>query len=234
MNPPLICLAHRGASGHAPENTLAAFRKAVDLGADWIELDVYAVSGEVVVIHDKRLERTTSGTGRVTGRRLEYLKTLDAGQGEKIPFLSQVLDAMDRRININIELKGSRTVRPVLKLLERYVTDHGWRYDQFLLSSFNHNRVRAVRSVCRQIAVAPNLSENFRRPERILNRAAAFYSIHLAVELASRRLVQAIHQRGCRVFVFTVDEMKTIRQLRDMGVDGIFTNYPERVIQCRE
>ncbi|MFW6236882.1 MAG: glycerophosphodiester phosphodiesterase, partial [Desulfosudaceae bacterium] len=147
---------------------------------------------------------------------------------------SPVLDAMDRRININIELKGSRTVRPVLKLLERYVTDHGWRYDQFLLSSFNHNRVRAVRSVCRQIAVAPNLSENFRRPERILNRAAAFYSIHLAVELASRRLVQAIHQRGCRVFVFTVDEMKTIRQLRDMGVDGIFTNYPERVIQCRE
>ncbi|MFP4039039.1 MAG: glycerophosphodiester phosphodiesterase [Desulfosudaceae bacterium] len=233
MNRPLICLAHRGASGHAPENTLAAFRKAVELGADWIELDVYAVAGELVVIHDKRLERTTNGTGPLSRLSLDRLRTLDAGQGEKIPFLSEVLDAMDRRININIELKGRHTTRPVLRLLERYVGRHGWRYDQFLLSSFNHNRVKAAKAACPQIPVAPNLSAQNRRPKKILAEAASFYSIHPAVELASADLIDAIHQAGCRAFVFTVNRVDIIQQLLRIGVDGIFTNFPERVIRVR-
>jgi glycerophosphoryl diester phosphodiesterase len=102
-----ICFAHRGASGHEPENTLAAAVKAVDLGAHWIEVDVYALKTELIVIHDDRIERTTNGAGYVMEKTLDYLQSLDAGKGQRIPTLREVFDAVDRRSGINVELKGS-------------------------------------------------------------------------------------------------------------------------------
>jgi glycerophosphoryl diester phosphodiesterase len=88
----MICFGHRGAAGYAPENTLASVEKAISLGADWVEVDVYAVENELVVIHDDRLERTTNGSGYIIEQSLEYLRSLDAGEGEKIPFLREIFD----------------------------------------------------------------------------------------------------------------------------------------------
>jgi len=101
MNP-LLCFAHRGASGHEPENTLSAVEKAIILGSDWIEVDVYAVEGELIVIHDERLERTTNGTGSVMDKTLAYLQSLDAGKGQQIPSLREVFDCVDHRAVINV------------------------------------------------------------------------------------------------------------------------------------
>ena len=90
----LVCFAHRGASGHEPENTLSAVEKAIELGADWIEVDVHAVKGELIVVHDERLERTTNGgRGYVTEKPLAYLRSLDAGKGQRIPALREILDS---------------------------------------------------------------------------------------------------------------------------------------------
>jgi glycerophosphoryl diester phosphodiesterase len=226
MKKRLTCFAHRGASGHAPENTLAAFRKAVGLGAEWIELDVYAVRGELLVIHDHRLERTTSGTGYVTRRSLDYLRSLDAGNGEKIPFLSEVLDATARKVKINIELKGPKTAGPVCELIGHYVRQRGWRYDDFLLSSFEHGQLRQASKLCPEIRLSPNLKGG---RLRYALEGARPYSIHFDMTFASRELIDKIHQRGCPAFVFTANTPEDIRRMEALGADGVFTNYPELI-----
>ena len=109
----MFCIGHRGARGHAPENTLASVRKAIELGADWIEVDVYGVDGELVVFHDDRLERTTNGEGLLMGQSFDYLRSLDAGDGELIPTLAEVFDVAADRVGINVELKGPGTAEPV-------------------------------------------------------------------------------------------------------------------------
>ncbi|MEW6077382.1 MAG: glycerophosphodiester phosphodiesterase family protein [Thermodesulfobacteriota bacterium] len=226
MKKRLICFAHRGASGHAPENTLAAFRKAVELGAEWIELDVYAVRGELLVIHDHRLERTTSGRGYVTRRGLDYLRSLDAGNGEKIPFLSEVLEAAARKVKINIELKGPKTAAPVCELLTHYVRRRGWRYDDFLLSSFEHRQLRQAARLCPEIRVSPNLKGGRIRYDLGDVRP---YSIHFDISYATPEMIEKIHQRGCPAFVFTANTLEDIRRLEAFGADGVFTNYPELI-----
>lgn len=224
----LICFAHRGASGHSPENTLAAFKKAVELAADWIELDVYAVADELVVIHDSRLERTTNGKGYVSRRGLAYLRNLDAGGGEKIPFLREVFDVTGRRLRINIELKGRGTASPTCDLIEFYVKKRKWRYDDFLLSSFDHKQIRQAKKRCPEIPIAPNLNSNrlcYTRWEGLMKP----YSIHCDLAHATPALIDRIHRHNCRAFVFTVNRAEEIQRLAAMGVDGVFTNYPELI-----
>lgn len=225
---PLICLAHRGASGHAPENTLAAFKKAVKLGADWIELDVFAVENELVVIHDNRLERTTNGTGNVTDRSLAYLRGLDAGNGQRIPLLPEVLELTARQIKINIELKGPDTAVPVTSLVETYVKDHGWRYEDFLVSSFDHRQVKEAKMRCPALPVAPNITGVPLGLDRLAAELAPF-SIHVDADFVTAALVADIHRLGCPAFIFTANTDDEIERLRNLGADGVFTNFPERV-----
>ena len=147
-------IGHRGAMGYEPENTLLSFKKALDLQVDVIELDVHLCrTKEVVVIHDNKVDRTTNGTGYVTEKTFPELRSLDAGKGQKIPELQEVLDLADpvrkkalsessnrvnKKIKINIELKGRGTAKPVSEIIEKYVRGKGWSYDDFFVSSFNH------------------------------------------------------------------------------------------------
>lgn len=232
-NKQLICFAHRGASGHAPENTLAAFEKAVTLGADWIELDVYAVEDELIVFHDDRLERTTNGTGKVTQRSLDYLRGLDAGQGEKIPLLAEVLDAVGNRIKINIELKGPGTALPVVALVNHYVATRDWRYDRFLISSFDRDQVAAVGAVCPHLPLALNVDENLPDYSSVAS-LLGLVSIHIHLPLLSSTIVRKIHQAGCRVSIFTANTDEDIARVKAAGADGVFTNFPERVVRRRD
>jgi glycerophosphoryl diester phosphodiesterase len=137
----LFCFGHRGARGHAPENTVCSVRKALELGADGVEVDVHFADGQLVVIHDDTLERTTNGQGRVAKKSFIYLRSLDAGSGERIPMLADIFNAVNRRAVINVELKGPHTAAPVAALIAEYVSRHGWSYDDFLVSSFDHARI---------------------------------------------------------------------------------------------
>src|SRR5271154_2195490 len=132
-----LCIGHRGAKGLEAENTLRSVRKALDLGVDGVEIDVYLAGGQLVVIHDDTLERTTNGRGRVEDQSFEYLRSLEAGLGEKIPTLREVFETVNRRAFINIELKGGGTAEPVLELIEEYVNKRGWVREDFLISSFD-------------------------------------------------------------------------------------------------
>ena len=133
-----VIVGHRGASGYEPENTLCSFERAIDMGVGMIELDVYCCkTGQVVVIHDDTIERTTNGTGEVAQLSWDTLRQYNAGKGEHIPLLSQVFDLVNKRVVINIEIKDPHAVRAVADLIEQYVQHKQWSHDNFLVSSFD-------------------------------------------------------------------------------------------------
>lgn len=220
--------AHRGAGGTEPENTLRSFRKAVEFGAKWIELDVQNVENRLMVFHDSCLERTTNGTGRLSRHTVEALRGLDAGKGERIPVLGEVLDAVRGKVGVNIELKGPNTAALTVSLIEENIRNHGWMYSQFIVSSFIRRELSMVKKLQSKIRIgflyagAPFLFP--KRFVRKLNPA----SIHLRVDRVSRRFVEALHRDGRKVFVYTVNDPEEGRRLRSIGVDGIFTDFPER------
>ena len=227
----MICFAHRGASGRAPENTLLAVKTALAMGAAWIELDVFAVENELVVFHDSRLERTTSGSGDITRSTLAYLRSLDAGKGEKIPFLWEVLNTVAGDAGINIELKGANTAAMVASLIESYVQKELFHEDQFLVSSFNHQELQNFSRLAPAIRTGANLSDlplhNARFAEEL-----AVYSLHVHKDFVTQTFVEDAHRRGFKVFVFTINHREDLISMISIGVDGIFTNYPELCAIC--
>ncbi|MEL0083582.1 MAG: glycerophosphodiester phosphodiesterase family protein, partial [Gammaproteobacteria bacterium] len=139
-SPRLLCIGHRGAMGHAPENTLGSVKAALALGVRHLEIDVYCVEGELLVFHDDRLERTTNGTGRIRDQSLSHLRSLDAGGGQQIPTLEEVCTEIAGKACLNIELKGPGTARPVARLINQLIA-RGWHHDCFLVSSFDHRQL---------------------------------------------------------------------------------------------
>jgi len=224
-----ICFAHRGASGHEPENTLLAIERAIALGASWIEIDIYAVEDELVVIHDNRLEATTNGVGDVTQQSLAYLRTLDAGKGQRVPLLREVFELVRRRVGINVELKGVGTAAPVVKLIHHYIADHGWHQGQILLSSFNHDELAEVRRLDPDIrigALGYGIPPEYAKFAQDLGAV----SVHTGLAFVNQALVDDAHRRGLKVFVYTVNHPDDLKRMQAMGVDGVFTDYPERVL----
>ncbi len=221
------CFAHRGAMGYEPENTLAAFSKALDLGAVWVEADVHSAGGELFVIHDDRLDRTTNGAGRVSESSVAYLRTLDAGKGQKIPLLSEVLELLDARAGVNIELKGEGTSRPVAELIEEVLANSNWHADQFLVSSFDHPELLDFGRRMPEIRVGA-LTAGIPLDYAAFAEALGAWSVHASLEFVNVEFVADAHERGMRFFVYTVNEEDDLSMVRRMGADGIFTNYPDR------
>lgn len=225
-----LCIGHRGAKGYEPENTLRSIRKALALGASWIEVDVYAVEHELLVIHDARLERTTNGEGYVEQQSLSYLRSLDAGKGEQIPLLSEVVDCISQQASLNIELKGENTAtKPVAKLIQQYLAK-GWSTDLFLVSSFNHRELALFKQLLHNIKTGALLCglpiDNAAFAKRI-----GVYSVNMSIEFIDRLFVEDAHQRGLKVFVYTVNHPDDIERMYQLGVDGVFSDYPDRVLE---
>ncbi|MBZ0167313.1 MAG: glycerophosphodiester phosphodiesterase [Candidatus Omnitrophica bacterium] len=227
MSKDCLAIGHRGAKGLYPENTLGSVRTAMDLGVDMVEIDVHVCrTGEVVVMHDDRLERTTDGTGYVRTRSLEYLQTLNAGQGEKVPTLREVLDLIDRRIAVNVELKGRGTLGPVLRILQEYVCEKGWVPEQFILSTFMRKKLKRLARLNSKFRIGALLAY---RPWGFLAFAknVGAYSVHLNVNLVNPRIIEQAQRLGLKVYVWTVNQERDIKQIKEFGADGIFSDYPD-------
>jgi glycerophosphoryl diester phosphodiesterase len=225
--------AHRGASGTEPENTLRSFRRALEMGAEWVEFDVHAAAGgELVVFHDDRLDRRTDGTGLVADRSLAYIRSLDAGEGEKIPLLGEVMDLISGRAGINIELKGDRTALPVAALLSERIRDGGWNPEWILVSSFNHSELTEFKARRPEIPIGALFMGTPSDLDSIKNKMGC-YSVHLARNRVMRETVEEAHRLGMKVFVYTVNRPKDVDRMKDLGVDGVFTDYPDRFIRER-
>ena len=223
-----LCISHRGAMGHAPENTLRAVRKALELGSHFIEVDVHYVDGHLVVFHDIRLERTTNGTGYLSNHSFEYLRSLDAGDGELIPTFEEVCDAIDSRASLNIELKGAGTAAPVAALLSELI-DQGWDEEKFLVSSFNHPELVEMRRLNKKIKLGALLHGVPVDGAKFAEDLHA-YSVHPSLDFIDEKLVIDAHSRGLKVFVYGVDHPEDIASMQALGVDGVFTGFPDRVL----
>lgn len=227
----MLKIGHRGASGYEPENTLRSFKKAIELGADMIEFDVHICkSGETVVMHDEKVNRTTNGRGRVGDKTLEELKKLDAGKGEKISTLEEVLDFVDKRVQINIELKGNGTVKPVAEIIKKYIQKYDWAYGDFLISSFDNKKLKKMRRLDAKIKIGIVASDNMDFLDLASELGA--YSINLSSRLKKflkKEIIGDLHKRGIKILVWTVNKKSDIEKLRSIGVDGIFSDYPDFV-----
>jgi glycerophosphoryl diester phosphodiesterase len=233
MNRDFTIFAHRGASGIEPENTLAAFQRAVECGARWIELDVHAKEGELIVFHDDRLDRRTDGTGRLEDRSLAYIRSLDAGGGERIPLLDEVFDRIAGRAGVNIELKGSRTAGPASEAVARRLKQPGWDPSCFLVSSFDWAELARFKRLLPVIRIGglasgaePDIAEQA--------KALGCYSLHLPRHAVRPDLMAEAHRLGLLVFVYTVNRERDMARMRDAGVDGIFTDNPELAVRFLE
>ena len=238
--PKPLVFAHRGACAYAPENTLAAFELAYRQGALAIEFDAKLTSdGQVVVIHDQTLERTTDGTGRVTAFPLAALRELDAGswfsadfRGEKIPTLDEIFETVGTRLFMNVELTNYAT--PFDRLVPRAVETikkHGLE-ECVLFSSFSTinlvNAARLLPQVPRGQLVLPGRAGWW---QRLWARAGDVQAEHPFTDDVTGQSVADAHARGRRVHVWTVNDPADMRRLKDLGVDGIFSDDPVRALE---
>ena len=224
-------IAHRGASGDYPENTLLAMEHAIMQGADAIEIDVFAVDGELIVIHDHHLARTTNGSGSIYQRNLAQLQQLDAGLGQRIPTLWQVLQLLaPTPLWLNIELKGENTVAPLLNLLQRAECELQFDSSRLLISSFNHHLLAALKQQQPALKLGA-LTASLPIDYAAFARQLQVYSVHCDVSFINQAFVDDAKARGLKVCVYTVDQADDIARMRQYGVDGIFSNYPAKARQ---
>jgi glycerophosphoryl diester phosphodiesterase len=226
---PLV-IAHRGASAYRPENTLPAYELAVEQGADMIEIDLHTTrDGAIAIAHDAELERL-GGTGEIADVSAEELRKLDAGGGECIPMLEEVLDRFADRIPFNLEIK--RKTRGLYDGIEAAALDAVRRrggLDRVLFSSFYDPVLEALRWLEPRARLGVLVDPRF--PERTLERARAVdaEAINPHFAIAEPGLIEGAHAEGFAVYVYTVDEEEAMRRLLDRGVDGLFTNRPDRM-----
>lgn len=233
---PLV-IAHRGSSAYAPENTLAAFQLAAEQGADAIELDVDLTrDGQVIVMHDATLDRTTDAQGRVTALTLAEIRRADAGtwksaefKGERVPLLSEVFDVVGQRLLINVEIKGMALRGSGLEEKVAALIEERALLDRVILSSFNPFALRRVKHVDARLAcgllIAPDLPIVL-RDAWLAPLIPGLNARHPHHSQVNKAMVDQCHAQGLAVNVWTVNQAGTARTLAQAGVDGLIGDDP--------
>jgi glycerophosphoryl diester phosphodiesterase len=229
-------VAHRGASAYEPENTLRAFRRAIELGADMSELDLQlSKDGALVVMHNYTVDETTNGHGAIQDLTLHELKQLDAGGGESIPILEEVIDLVRGRNGLYLELKAKGTPSAVVSLLRvnRFTEPH-----QVIVGSFQPDLVRETKEFAPELKTALLVGPVFPAPELVemAHQARADY-IHLCWEnraphpheLLTPDLLQALRAAGLGIVLWHEEREDEIAALRTLDVDAICTNTPDKL-----
>jgi len=225
-----LVVAHRGASGVAPENTISSIQAALEIGARMVEVDVHTSSdGEIVVIHDPDVSRTTNGKGLISEMSLAQIRTLDAGswfgprfRGEPVPTLDEALELVRGKADLCIELKSASPRQVIDKVLE-----HGY-LDHVIIFDFNHARLGEARKIQPSVrTLALGISQD--------NIASLDPGVCGAVgcplSRANGQLVEKAHRFGLAVFVYTVNEVDGMKKLAELGVYAIITDFPELALE---
>lgn len=221
----MILTGHRGAAELEPENTLLSIQKAIDLEVDQIEIDVHLTRDQnLVVIHDTTVDRTTDGQGAVADLTLAEIKQLDAGKGERIPTLQEVIDLVRGKVVLQIELKGPDTAEPVVRTVERNSIEN-----EILLTSFVHDRLREARRLNPGLALGALWSNP---PDDACEQAVDMgaLGIHIQYENIDAQLVQKAHGHGLLIRAWNPDTAEEIQQMIDLGVDAVGSNRPDLLI----
>lgn len=226
----LFVIGHRGAMGYETENTLASVEKAVELGVPMIEIDVFKIaSGELVVFHDDMVDKLTDGSGPIEKLTLEQVKALTLEGNHQIPTLEEVLDALDKRSALNIELKGANTADDSVRVVRQYMAEKGYTAQDFVFSSFRWLELYRVRELEPDFDIAVLTGDD---PLDAIETAKALKAVAINpwYKRVTAENVATIHEAGFKVFTYTVNETEDIALMRSYKVDGIFCNYPDRAL----
>ncbi|MGP4106406.1 glycerophosphodiester phosphodiesterase [Virgibacillus sp. L01] len=235
-------VAHRGASAHAPENTMAAFEKAVDMKAGYIEIDVQMTEDEeLVVIHDITVNRTTDGRGFVGDLSLEEIQALDAGSwfgkefaNEQIPTFEEVIDAYRGKIGILIELKSPELYPGIEEKVADVLIERNMQHPQnekIIIQSFNHESMQVSKELLPNVphGVLAGMTWDGVTEEQLANFATYADYFNPNLNIVTDELVTSVHEEGMEIYPYTVRAQKEADKLINLGVDGIITDYPEYV-----
>lgn len=231
--PSLKCIAHRGGplvnNQPLPENSLAAIARALDLGVYAIEIDIYQVEGELLVTHDRRLGKVVSGQGIITDVSLAYLQQQRLDNGESLPTLQQVMELVGDRALLNIEIKGAGCVPPLRGLLDKFCREGQQSYEQYLVSSFDHQQLYLCLQQLPQVKRGV-LIEGI--PLDYANCCAALqaYSFNTHLSFLSAELLEDARKRGLENWVYTANHEQDWAWLRSLGVDAVFTDRPDELL----
>ena len=229
MSNALLKIGHRGAKTYIAENTLASIEKALELGVDAIEIDVHkCTSGELVVFHDFTLDRMTNGSGEVAKHTLEQLKNLKVNNQYEIPTLEDVLNTIDKKCMLNIELKGRDTALKTCKIVEDYIETKQWNLDHFLISSFQHQELEDVYNYNKQLRLGVLTKASVVEAIEFAETINAF-AIHPNVALVTKNNVSLAQSKGYKVLIWTVNDQPTIERMKPYGVDGIISDNPDLI-----
>ena len=217
----LLRIGHRGARAYEPENTLRSFQKAVELGVDAVELDVRRTAdGEVVVIHDADVDRTTDGSGLVSELTLEEIKRLKTAEGERVPTLEEALDFLKGRVKVLIELKEAGIEEEVVGL----VREKGL-VEEVIVISFLEEALRKVRELDERIATGL-IYVRYKKPIEAALELKAEYLLPL-YRFTHSADVKKAHEAGLKVIVWTINKPEEATTYKQKGVDGITTDKPD-------
>jgi glycerophosphoryl diester phosphodiesterase len=216
----MMIMGHRGAAALEPENTLLSIRRAMDLGVDAVEVDVHLTRDkQIVVIHDETVERTTNGSGPVAGYDLDGIQKLDAGKGQRIPTLQEVIDLVRAKVRLVVELKGPGTEAPVTALIR----ENDFFQDSYVIS-FWHKMVQRVKQSEPRIKTGV-LLVGCPVDVSIATRAGAD-ALVMRYNFVDKEFVEMAHAQSLKVFVWNIDDRSLVAPYAAMGVDGIGTNDP--------
>ena len=225
---PLV-IGHRGAMGHETENTLASIQKALDLDVDMIEIDVFRIkSGEIVVFHDETVDRLANSGGNIEEYNISQVRQLILEGSHKIPMLQDVLKLINNQVALNIELKGSNTADKVNQIVNYYSENQGWSPENFVISSFKWDELKVMREKNKDIKIAVLTEKNPLEAIEVAKELNAF-AINPNFRTLTKENTSKIQSEGFKVYTWTVNEPEDIQKMTEFGVDGIITNYPERV-----
>ena len=240
LDSPTRVIAHRGFSGHAPENTLVAIRKAIAAGADMVEVDVTVTAdGHVICLHDETLDRTTDGSGLPSNLSLAEIKQLDAGSwfspdyaGERIPTLAEVLETVKSRILINVEIKSEAVEHDVVSKVAALIAEHGM-LDEVVVSSFSPEALRRMKTTDPTVVTATLFNKELhtgRDPLEIVLEVGS-RGFNISSKRVTPEMIDRCHRHGIPVAVYTVNEASDMLRLMEMGVDAVFSDHPDRMLE---
>lgn len=228
MNNKILLIGHRGANKEAPENTLKSFKKAIELGADYIEFDIHITKDkEIVIMHDENTYRTTGHAGLIKEMTLSELKKLDCGEGEEVPTLHELINLAKNKVGLQCEIKVEGLVTELLDILRQESL-----IESTIISSFNHDELKKVKKKEENIKIAAlepsggGWITDWIQKKRIVDNAVEnnFYGIHPLYRLVDEDLIDYAHENGLKMNAWTVDSKRAMEKLIDQGIDGIITN----------
>ena len=227
-NEKILVIGHRGANNIAPENTLKSFKKAIELGADYIEFDIHqSKDGEIVIMHDANTYNTTGHKGLIKRMTLKELKELDCGEGERIPTLQELIKIAKYNIGLQIEIKAKGMAEKLVELLRKEDL-----IESSIISSFLHEELLNIQKIEPKLKLATlepiisNPSKNWDYHLEILNKVInnKYFAIHPRYQLVNKRLINYAHDNNIKVNIWTVNSKAWMKKFIKKGVDGLITD----------